>query len=364
MTSTGGCLRWLSYALAAAATALYIASASASEAPDGGLVFLQPSASADLDVNFVVDEEAVDAAIMPSESQELPPGASANDSTRIGPPDFDFRANGYADDDFPNGEDGEYYPNDFTWQVGPSGIIYRSYLAGPLEPRISITPFFSENHSYWDATVGGRGGILRYGDRDPLHPHGWQLDAYGAAVVRMDAENHQDLNSSDYVFGFPLTYGIDNWQFKMGYAHLSSHLGDEYALRNPGSLQQRINYVRDGIVFGASWFPIWACRVYGEFDWAFHNSGGSKPIAFQFGNELSRPGPTGLHGSPFLALNGRLRESVDYGGDVTAQTGWLWRGETGKTFRIGGHYYNGKSSQAQFFQTSEQQIGIGLWYDF
>lgn len=255
-------------------------------------------------------------------------------------------------------------PTRFTWQVGPTGLIYRSYLAGPHEPRIGITPFFSENHSYWDATVGGRGGVLRYGDCDPLHPQGWQLDVYGAGIVRMDAERDQDLNSCDYVFGFPLTYGIDNWQFKIGYAHLSSHLGDELAIRDPASLNNRVNYVRDGIVFGSSWFPVPTCRLYGELDWAFHVSGGAKPIAFQFGNELSYPGPTGIEGSPFLAMNGRLRDDVDYGGDLTAQTGWLWRGASGSVFRIGVHYYNGKSSQAQFFRTSEEQIGTGLWYDF
>ena len=32
--------------------------------------------------------------------------------------------------------------------------------------------------------------------------------------------------------------------------------------------------------------------------------------------------------------------------------------------RAGLHYYNGKSSQYQTFDDSEQQIGFGLWYDF
>jgi hypothetical protein len=32
--------------------------------------------------------------------------------------------------------------------------------------------------------------------------------------------------------------------------------------------------------------------------------------------------------------------------------------------RLGLHYYNGESSQLQFFDKFEQQIGIGLWYDF
>lgn len=334
------------------------ASARELDAAHDRLVFLQPIESLEFEIATVADEVPQVTTI-----DELPNVAMPESTTPFGPPDFEFRAqppiaDGYHDYD-------EYAPGNFFWQVAPSGLIYRSYWAGPVEPRIGITPFFSENHSYWDATVGGRGGIFRYGDCDPLHPQGWQLDAYGAAIVRMDPENRQDLMASDFVFGFPITYGIDNWQFKVGYSHLSSHLGDEYAIRYQGTLDDRINYVRDGVVFGASWYPVWACRLYGEVDWAMINtSGGAKPIALQFGTELSKPGPTGTHGSPFLAINGRMREDVDYGGDATAQTGWVWRGETGKTFRIGAHYYNGKSSQAQFFRTSEQQIGMGLWYDF
>jgi len=32
--------------------------------------------------------------------------------------------------------------------------------------------------------------------------------------------------------------------------------------------------------------------------------------------------------------------------------------------RIGLHYLNGKSTQYQTFTKNEQQIGLGLWYDF
>ena len=253
----------------------------------------------------------------------------------------------------------------WRWQLGPAGLIYRSYLAGVHEPRTGIVAFHEgESRTIWDATVGGRGGVLRFGTSDPLHPEGYQLDVYGAAIARLDVENRQDLDSTDYVFGFPLTYGFDQWQFKFGYAHLSSHLGDELALREPGTLAERVNYVRDSIVFGTSFYPHPAWRMYGEAAWAFHRGGGAEPWEGQFGTELTLPGTTGLRGTPFLAVNGRLREEHDFGGDVTAQTGWLWRGETGQAVRLGAHYYNGKSSQFQFFDTSEEQIGMGVWYDF
>ena len=84
----------------------------------------------------------------------------------------------------------------------------------------------------------------------------------------------------------------------------------------------------------------------------------------QFGAELSRPGPTGFRGTPFIATNAHLREEVDFSGDWTLQTGWLWRGDTGSTLRMGLHYMNGKSTQYQFFNRNEEQIGLGLWCDF
>jgi hypothetical protein len=59
-----------------------------------------------------------------------------------------------------------------------------------------------------------------------------------------------------------------------------------------------------------------------------------------------------------------LREEHEFGGDLSTQLGWLWRGQSGQVMRLGVHYYNGKSSQYQTFDDSEEQLGAGLWYDF
>jgi hypothetical protein len=266
----------------------------------------------------------------------------------------------------PTGEPmGEGYTDDWMWQWAPTGLIYHSYMAGPLEPRAGITAFSDvEGGAFADATLGGRMGFLKYGNTDPVQPEGWQLDFYGAAVSRLDLEHKEDLEACDYVFGFPLTYGNEQLQFKFGYAHQSSHLGDEFAIRHPGSLNNRVNYVRDSLVWGTSYYPIPAWRVYGEAGWAFHHDGGAGPWETQFGTELSHPGPTGNRVSPFVAVNGRVRDDEDVCGDINFQAGWLRRGILGQTLRYGFDYYNGKSSQSQFFRNSEQQIGMGLWYDF
>jgi hypothetical protein len=261
----------------------------------------------------------------------------------------------------------EQYAGDFwSWRWLPEGLIYHSYWAGVHEPRLALVTFYeaSDARTLWDVTLGGRVGILQYGNGDPFSPEGFQIDFYGAAIPRLDTENRQDLDSTDYVFGLPFTWGNEQVQYKIGYTHISSHLGDEYAISHPGTLAQRINYVRDAIEFGASHYIVPAWRLYGELEWAFHRSGGAKPLHLEFGTEVSQPGPTSGSFIPFVALNGRMRQEHDFGGDLAVQAGWLRRNMLGQALRFGLHYYNGKSSQSQFFKTSEEQIGMGVWYDF
>lgn len=259
-------------------------------------------------------------------------------------------------------------PSAWRWELLPDGLIYRSYQAGPRESRISLHAMSNRNtvtgtESVWDATVGGRTGVLRLGNGDPSDPRGWQLDIEGGAIVRLNLDEERDLDASDFRFGVPLTYTEDGKvHYKFGYYHLSSHLGDEFIAR--AGTNDRINYVRDAIIFGTSYNANECLRVYGEIAYAFFTAGGAEPWEIQFGAEYSKPGPTGFQGTPFVATNAHLREEVDFSGDWTFQTGWLWRGVTGSTFRMGLHYMNGKSTQYQFFNKNEEQVGFGIWYDF
>ena len=253
----------------------------------------------------------------------------------------------------------------WTLQLLPDGLIYRSYLAGTNEPRIAGTAFRSEQDSWFlDVSLGGRVGILRCGTTDTRWPEGWQVDIEGAALPRLNLEKSWDMESSDFRFGVPLTYGVGNVQTKFAYYHLSSHLGDELVIREPSLLATRINFSRDVLVLGVSYFAHPAWRLYAESGWAFHSDGGSEPWEFQFGTEIAPPDATSSRGAPFLAVNGHLREEVDFGGDLVMQAGWAWRGPSGRLFRLGAHWLTGMSNQFQFHDRSARQIGLGLWYDF
>ncbi len=254
------------------------------------------------------------------------------------------------------------------WTILPAGTIYRSYLAGVNEPRlgmhiIHVADNDDQSGEMFDGSLGGRKGLIRYGNRNPYRPQGFQLDVEAAAQVRLNFEEDMDVQATDYRVGVPLTYGWCNKQIKFGYWHVSSHLGDEFMIRNAPNFT-RYNYAKDSLVFGYSEYITEEFRVYGEASWAFW-SDVAEEWEFQFGFEHAPACPTGICGAPFYAVNVHLREEVDFGGDFTLQTGWAWRADEGAgLLRIGVHYFNGKSSQRSFFDQSEEQIGLGVWYDY
>ena len=251
----------------------------------------------------------------------------------------------------------------YAWRLFPHGVIYRSYLAGAKEPRFRSV-WNEDQHlgSIWDITLGGRAAILRYGTGGDARPMGWELGIEGAGLVRLDRDENADVDATDYRFGIPLAYGDDVFQAKFAYYHLSSHVGDEFLLKNPSFA--RLNYSRDVLVLGASLYPFRDLRTYCEVGYAFY-ADVAKQWEMQAGIDYSPEVATGARGAPFFALNGALREELNYGGNWVVQLGWAWRGSPSSgLFRAGVEYYNGKSDQFSFFNSFENKVGFALWYDF
>ncbi|MBA3483445.1 MAG: DUF1207 domain-containing protein [Pirellulales bacterium] len=256
-----------------------------------------------------------------------------------------------------------YSGQPYELHLMPQGLIYRSYMAGAKESRFrSVWHEEGGNHSIWDISLGGNVGILRYGTRGDTRPEGVQLGIEGAGLVRLDRDSNHDVAATDYRFGVPVTWGDSIHQVKLAYYHLSSHVGDEFMLSNPGF--QRFNYSRDVIVWGHSLYPTERFRVYGEIGYAFYNDV-CDPWELQFGFDYGPNDRTGARGAPFAAINAHLREEVNYGGNLVAQAGWAWRRSpaTG-LYRVGVEYYNGKDDQFSFFNQSVEKIGLGMWYDY
>lgn len=253
---------------------------------------------------------------------------------------------------------------DYSWHLLPDGLLWHSYLAGPHEPRISTVIFHDNNGgAFWDATLGGRVGLLRYGTAGARHPSGIQWDLEGATITRLDIMHAEDVESLDYRFGTEITAAEGPWAMKFGYFHVSSHVGDEYLDRNPTF--QRINYVTESWIIGGSYSPTDAIRLYGEFANAFRASGGAKRYQFQSGMEYTPIAKSPRFGAPFAAVNLNFRQAVDYDVSTTLQLGWSFQGpESGRRLRVGAQYSDGPTSQYSFFQRRESYLGVGIWFDY
>ena len=251
----------------------------------------------------------------------------------------------------------------WTTQLLPDGLIYPSYLAGMKEPRLATMWVYDKNFKkVWDVALGGRVGLLRFGTPNALLPEGIQFDMEGAVLLRMDMEHKQDMMANDFRAGFPITFGGKKWQFKLGYYHVSSHMGDEHMLRTN---DKRINYYRESFVFGVARRFGEGWRVYGETGYAFLCGEETKPLEFQFGVEYAPIAPAnGFRGSPFVATHVHLFEELNFSGYLCCQIGWQWRGKSNQLFRTGLQYMNGYDDQFEFHNQATSKIGLGIWYDF
>lgn len=250
------------------------------------------------------------------------------------------------------------------WRVLPAGLMYRSYLAGEKESRFQFAPL-SDIHRgmIWETALGGRTGLLRYGTRDFLKPQGWQLDLEGAALARINPEQHDDLDAVDFRAGFLSTWRDGRDAYKMGYYHLSSHIGDEFLIRNPG--YPRLNYVRDSIIAGWTRDMTLNTSIYAEIAVAFNYEDGAKPLEFQFGTQYSPYDRTSPRGAPFAAANIHVRQDFNFETGVNFVTGWQWRGaDTNHLFRTGLQLYDGPSMQYSFVNRHETLVGGGMWFDY
>ncbi|MCO6456632.1 MAG: DUF1207 domain-containing protein [Pirellulaceae bacterium] len=248
-------------------------------------------------------------------------------------------------------------------RILPRGLIYRPYLAGPKESRTGVQ-FFHEDELGWsyDSTVGGQFGLLRIGTDDPYFPLGIQLDVEASAQFRQRNLLVLDILTSDIRLGIPLSFTHGPHKTKVGVYFLRSHADDDLIFQLP-ELDFDEFFERQSLVLGHSIYLTNQFRIYGEVGYAFHTRV-ADPWEVQFGAEFAPVMPTGLLGSPFLAANAYLRQEVDFGGTLTLQGGWSWRGRDARLLRVGVHYANGMSNQFVLHDKHEQQLGFGVWLDF
>jgi hypothetical protein len=150
----------------------------------------------------------------------------------------------------------------------PTERVYAPYVADPRQARFGIAGVHTDSELEQAGSrrvtleTGGRIDVVRLGPQaDP--GAGAILDVEAGFIGEFDYEESQDNLAWSGLYALHLSWRAGaRVALRLGFAHESSHVGDEFLLETGGG---RINYTREELLLGASWTPATAWRLYGEY---------------------------------------------------------------------------------------------------
>lgn len=122
----------------------------------------------------------------------------------------------------------------------PAGELFCPLLADPKDPHSFAS--FLEGSGVLDTKIAAIGlgdsfGLFRIAGSLPTD--GIQLSLVGGVFAQFDLNSSSyDLLNADYIIGLPLTIRYAGFSARARVYHQSSHLGDEFLLREPGQVER------------------------------------------------------------------------------------------------------------------------------
>ena len=248
------------------------------------------------------------------------------------------------------------------------GNLYPPYAADPFRVGFGFEPVHVSKLRIPDTSktrvslrAGGLLTVLR-SEKEGRPDVGWQISLLGGFNDQNDVINSLDNIGWDGRYGILfMTAPRPGLAFKFGLLHVSSHVGDEYMERTG---RKRIGYTRQELAIGASWYATDRWRLYAETGKALSTTNRDQdPWRGQFGLEYeSAPVLWRRRAAWYAAVDVQAMQERDWRCDISFQTGFLVRA-TGRTWRLGGAWYNGRPMIGEFFQYTERYLSVGLWID-
>ncbi|NGX29175.1 MAG: hypothetical protein K940chlam4_00001 [Candidatus Anoxychlamydiales bacterium] len=178
------------------------------------------------------------------------------------------------------------------------------------------------------------------------------------------------LFNTDYYGGIPLVYSINKWAWRLRLYHISSHLGDEFLVNNPGFDRKNPSFEAVDLFFQYQAYE--QLRLYAGAGVILH-SDGTFPMKhgyIEYGFEASFWGSKiyyhNLYGTFFVATYFRNWQLNDFHLDGTYLLGYEWSKlqGVGRKIRIFGEYHHGYSPDGQFMNKRDSYWSVKLAYGF
>jgi hypothetical protein len=254
----------------------------------------------------------------------------------------------------------------------PQDQTFCPVLADPKEPRSFVSILRGTFRSLDDPSgqgtniasvgLGDSFGLVRWGG--PSAGEGVQVDVMGSIFAQFDLGSaSKDLINADYIVGVPLTFRRSGFSTRMRLYHQSSHLGDEYLLREEDIERENLSFESVDILLSQEIGPL---RIYGGGERVFRREPDTVATKlFHGGLELrtGRAGPLQIVGGVDLKTTERHDWSPAISGRVGLEV--MRSGPGGHPARLVTlmlEMYQGPSPYGQFFQDDISYVGVGLHF--
>jgi len=244
----------------------------------------------------------------------------------------------------------------------PSGELFRPLLADPRWPHFSASyqRYLGDDElrQVGSATFGESFGLLR-GDAPASGRWELGLQAGVFSTFDLDAES-LDLVNSDFMVGVTGSYQRGDLSALLRFYHQSSHLGDEFLLRNR---VQRINLSYEVLDALISYEFASLLRLYGGGGYMVHRDPSSlAPGLLEAGAEIVSPRAFGdgvLR--PLAALDLKWNQESSWDTNLSVRAGTQIESPILRSLRLQLllEYYRGQSPNGQFFARRIEYAGVG-----
>lgn len=261
----------------------------------------------------------------------------------------------------------------------PRGDVFCPLVADPKAPH-SFVSIVDERAGSGTSPSTGRLASVGIGDKFGLGRwsgskpgDGVQLSLTGAVFAQFSLETSSyDLLNADYVIGLPLTIRRGRGSMRLRVYHQSSHLGDEYLLREPADRRDRENLSFESVDVTVS-LDAGPLRWYGGGERLMNREPSDLAQTVVHAGVEFRPMTwiiplRSLGGFRFLAaVDAKSSDEHDWKPSVSARAGLEYdraRGDDvpGRRWGLFGEYYEGPSPYGQFFRERVQYAGIGIHF--
>lgn len=261
----------------------------------------------------------------------------------------------------------------------PRGDVFCPLVADPkaahsfvslLQER-SSTGAVSTSSNLASVGIGDMFGLGRWSGARP--GDGVQLSLSASVFAQFDLRSASyDLLNTDYIIGVPLTIRRGRGSMRVRLYHQSSHLGDEYLLREPPNRRDRENLSFEAVEATLS-VDAGPLRMYGGGEMLFNREPADLAGTVAHAGAEFRPATWvvplgGLGGFRFLAATDvKTSKEHDWKPSVSARAGLEYdrahgAEPPGRRWGVFAEYYEGPSPYGQFFRERVRYAGIGVHF--